>query len=232
MPPKAERPLCGARCRSKGGAPCVARVAVVDGAVRARCRNHGGLSTGARTPEGRARCEAASRARWNRWRKARGLPHPPPRTPATPRQRPPSVASLARLLARVTRAGAHGVVGGTLADRAAVEALLAAGAIVLRHGGGEVVAAEHAAAWDLRDRREREAQGNRASLKMRHKANNAHREAARLAAKRAELGKGFYCEDSTWRNRAKGYGRASKGQDGPERDAYIGSAEHRRIRGW
>lgn len=76
-PRKAERPRCGARCRSKGGAPCVAPVVVTRGPdgrvrVRARCRMHGGLSTGAKTAEGRARVVAAVRAaqreRWRRWR--------------------------------------------------------------------------------------------------------------------------------------------------------------------
>lgn len=72
-PKKSDRPLCGARCRSRGGAPCVARV-VVDrdgtGAVRVRkrCRMHGGLSTGPRTTEGRRRISDAARERWRRWR--------------------------------------------------------------------------------------------------------------------------------------------------------------------
>lgn len=70
---KAARPLCGARCRSRGGAPCVARVVVDrdgDGRVRVRgrCRMHGGLSTGPRTAEGRKRVSEAVRERWRRWR--------------------------------------------------------------------------------------------------------------------------------------------------------------------
>lgn len=44
-----DRPLCGARTRK--GVPCVRRVAP----GRLRCRNHGGLSTGPRTAEGRGR---------------------------------------------------------------------------------------------------------------------------------------------------------------------------------
>lgn len=48
-PKKADRPLCGAKTRK--GVPCVRRA--VPG--KARCRNHGGLSTGARTPMGLAR---------------------------------------------------------------------------------------------------------------------------------------------------------------------------------
>ena len=53
-PPTRERPRCGARCRD--GHPCVAPVVWNAGeAPRRRCRMHGGLSTGPRTPEGRAR---------------------------------------------------------------------------------------------------------------------------------------------------------------------------------
>lgn len=59
-PRKADRPRCGARCRTKGGAPCSAPVVVLrgpDGGVvtRNRCRMHGGLSTGPKTAEGWAR---------------------------------------------------------------------------------------------------------------------------------------------------------------------------------
>jgi hypothetical protein len=57
-------PLCGARCRTRGGAPCRARVCVRwDGSWARRCRMHGGESTGPTTPEGRARSAEASRAR-------------------------------------------------------------------------------------------------------------------------------------------------------------------------
>lgn len=45
-----DRPVCGAKTRK--GVPCVRKV--VPG--KARCRNHGGLSTGPRTAEGKARC--------------------------------------------------------------------------------------------------------------------------------------------------------------------------------
>ena len=78
-PSKSERTLCGARCRSKGGAPCVARVVIGRDALgrvaaRRRCRMHGGLSTGARTEEGRSRLSEAGRRgaaeRWRRWREA------------------------------------------------------------------------------------------------------------------------------------------------------------------
>lgn len=60
--PKAERPRCGARCRD--GHPCQAR-AVWDrerGEIRnARCRLHGGLSTGPKTPEGKLRSREGAR---------------------------------------------------------------------------------------------------------------------------------------------------------------------------
>lgn len=56
------RPICGARCRD--GHACRARVAVrQDGALATRCKNHGGLSTGARTAEGRARIAESNRRR-------------------------------------------------------------------------------------------------------------------------------------------------------------------------
>lgn len=56
--PRRDRPNCGARTRK--GAPCLARA--VPG--KRRCRMHGGLSTGPRTPEGKARIAAAQRRRW------------------------------------------------------------------------------------------------------------------------------------------------------------------------
>ena len=46
---------CGARTRK--GTPCVALGSGRGG----RCRNHGGMSTGPKTPEGRARSLAAAR---------------------------------------------------------------------------------------------------------------------------------------------------------------------------
>lgn len=49
---------CGARCK-RSGQPCKAR-ALANG----RCRFHGGLSTGPKTPEGKAR--ALANLRWNR----------------------------------------------------------------------------------------------------------------------------------------------------------------------
>lgn len=66
-PPKATRPRCGARTRA--GASCQARgYRRPDGTVSARCRMHGGASTGPRTPEGRARCAEAARRRWKAYR--------------------------------------------------------------------------------------------------------------------------------------------------------------------
>lgn len=55
--PKINRPKCGARCRD--GHACLATV--VDGTLR--CRLHGGLSTGPRTPEGRAAIADSNRRR-------------------------------------------------------------------------------------------------------------------------------------------------------------------------
>ncbi len=53
--------ICGARTRK--GTACQAK-ALANG----RCRNHGGLSTGPRTPEGRARSLAALRRGNKSWR--------------------------------------------------------------------------------------------------------------------------------------------------------------------
>jgi hypothetical protein len=38
------------------------------------CRVHGGLSTGPKTDDGKARISAAVTASWSRWRAERGLP--------------------------------------------------------------------------------------------------------------------------------------------------------------
>ena len=74
-PPRRRRPRCGARCRDGHAcaAPVVARRdehgAVI---VAARCRMHGGLSTGPRTPEGRRRAlDALARGRARRWQHPR-----------------------------------------------------------------------------------------------------------------------------------------------------------------
>jgi hypothetical protein len=56
-----ERPRCGARTRK--GPTCLVRVEP----GKRRCRFHGGLSTGPRTPEGKARIAAAQRRRWAEW---------------------------------------------------------------------------------------------------------------------------------------------------------------------
>jgi hypothetical protein len=70
-PRRTARPRCGARCRD--GHPCAAPVVArrdEHGAVivAARCRMHGGLSTGPRTPEGRRRAlDALARGRAARW---------------------------------------------------------------------------------------------------------------------------------------------------------------------
>src|SRR5262244_3317906 len=56
------RPRCCAKTRA--GAPCIRRV--VPG--KRRCRFHGGLSTGPRTVEGRARIAEAQRRRWRAFR--------------------------------------------------------------------------------------------------------------------------------------------------------------------
>jgi hypothetical protein len=68
--PKSERSRCGAGCRD--GHSCQATPYWPKGAPTARngrCRMHGGLSTGPRTPEGKARvAEAARRTMLERWR--------------------------------------------------------------------------------------------------------------------------------------------------------------------
>lgn len=51
------QPRCGARCRD--GHPCCRRALV----GRTRCRTHGGLSTGPKTPEGRARIAESNQRR-------------------------------------------------------------------------------------------------------------------------------------------------------------------------
>jgi hypothetical protein len=54
---ESKRPRCGAKTRA--GAPCLMRPV----AGKRRCRLHGGLSTGPKTPEGRAQIAAAQRRR-------------------------------------------------------------------------------------------------------------------------------------------------------------------------
>jgi hypothetical protein len=62
--PRSRRQTCGAKARTRGGAPC--QTAPVRG--KKRCRMHGGLSTGPRTPEG---LERSRRARWVHGRRSR-----------------------------------------------------------------------------------------------------------------------------------------------------------------
>jgi hypothetical protein len=62
---KSDRPKCAARTRAGGSC----KASVVRG--KARCRLHGGCSTGPRTPEGKARSAAGVKAYWERWRAAR-----------------------------------------------------------------------------------------------------------------------------------------------------------------
>jgi hypothetical protein len=64
--PLSARPFCGAKARGVGKA---CRQRVLPGKLR--CRYHGGLSTGPKTAEGRARIAAAQRLRWERFRAAR-----------------------------------------------------------------------------------------------------------------------------------------------------------------
>ncbi|OYY88342.1 MAG: hypothetical protein B7Y61_02830 [Rhizobiales bacterium 35-66-30] len=60
-----KRPTCGATTRN--GGKC--KLHVLPG--KFRCRMHGGLSTGPRTPEGKARISEANRIRWTAWRAKR-----------------------------------------------------------------------------------------------------------------------------------------------------------------
>ena len=63
---KHKQATCGAQTRRK--VPCH-RKALANG----RCPNHGGLSSGPKTAEGRERIAEAQRARWTRWRSKRLL---------------------------------------------------------------------------------------------------------------------------------------------------------------
>ena len=59
--PRRSRPRCGAKSKQGNGAPCMAPVVwddERDAPRNGRCRMHGGLSTGPRTSEGRARALA------------------------------------------------------------------------------------------------------------------------------------------------------------------------------
>ena len=64
-----ERPECGAKCRD--GHACKAPAVLKHYFIRnGRCRRHGGLSTGARTPEGEAKAAEAVQRRWQQHREA------------------------------------------------------------------------------------------------------------------------------------------------------------------
>ncbi len=84
--PKRTRPKCGAKCRD--GHACRAPTVwdkLRDRPRNGRCRNHGGLSTGPRTAEGKARIAMAQRERWRAYRLAlsnNGM-HPTPRHAAS-----------------------------------------------------------------------------------------------------------------------------------------------------
>jgi len=62
------RQLCGAKTRK--GHPCK----MMSEAGKRRCKYHGGMSTGPKTPEGKARIAEAQRKRWVAWRKAHQAP--------------------------------------------------------------------------------------------------------------------------------------------------------------
>lgn len=90
-PRRSLRPRC--RAQRRDGCPCEAPVVWSKGAERpaARCRLHGGASTGPRSAEGRARLADGLRARWAAWRAGEGprpgeRPHPPdpPLPPSAP----------------------------------------------------------------------------------------------------------------------------------------------------
>ena len=56
------RKICGAKNRK--GLPCQCKLLLKGG----KCKFHGGMSTGAKTPEGKIRSIAALRAGWLKWR--------------------------------------------------------------------------------------------------------------------------------------------------------------------
>jgi hypothetical protein len=65
QPRRKDRPRCGAKTRA--GGTCMMRVEF----GKARCRFHGGLSTGPKTKVGRVRIAEAQRRRWRAFRDAR-----------------------------------------------------------------------------------------------------------------------------------------------------------------
>jgi transcriptional regulator with XRE-family HTH domain len=64
------RTICSAKTRR--GTPCRAK----SEPGRARCKFHGGRSTGPRTEEGKARISEAQKLRWELWRMARTTENP------------------------------------------------------------------------------------------------------------------------------------------------------------
>jgi hypothetical protein len=65
QPRRKDRPVCGAKTRA--GRACRMRVEF----GKARCRLHGGLSTGPKTEASRARIAEAQRRRWRDYRERR-----------------------------------------------------------------------------------------------------------------------------------------------------------------
>jgi hypothetical protein len=71
QPRRKDRPRCGAKTRA--GGTCMMRVEF----GKARCRLHGGRSTGPKTEAGRARIAEAQRRRWRAFRDAHVIKLPP-----------------------------------------------------------------------------------------------------------------------------------------------------------
>ena len=65
--PRRKPPRCGAKTRA--GGTCMVRVEF----GKARCRFHGGLSTGPKSEAGRARIAEAQRRRWRAYREKRQM---------------------------------------------------------------------------------------------------------------------------------------------------------------
>lgn len=58
---KRGKPICGAKNRK--GNPCHSKQLLKNG----RCKFHGGMSTGPRSPEGKERIRQAQKKRWQKW---------------------------------------------------------------------------------------------------------------------------------------------------------------------
>lgn len=68
-PKRVRRPQCGAKCRDGHACRAPAVWDKLNNRPRNdRCKLHGGMSTGPRTMEGKARIAAAQRERWRKWR--------------------------------------------------------------------------------------------------------------------------------------------------------------------